>query len=340
MTATNLINHITVALDASSSMILHNRTLPAVADNLVKHLAERSKVADQETRVSIYTFADTKVECVVWDKDVLRLPSVAQLYHPYGNTPLIAATMIALEDFTLITQKYGDHAFLLYVLTDGEENWSSYVDKRYHEAALREHLTKLPPNVTVAAFVPDQSGVFEAKRFGFPAGNISVWDTTSQRGVEAVGETMRTATDTYFAGRATGTRSYTNLFVPNTQTLTSGAVQNVLTALHPGQYRMLDVLLPNTIAPFVEAELRRPYRSGEAYYQLTKVEKVQPQKRVALLDKDTSRLYVGPEARRLLGLPDYEVKVAPAQHPKYVIFIQSTSVNRKLVPGTKLLVLS
>jgi len=41
----------------------------------------------------------------------------------------------------------------------------------------------------------------------------------------------------------------------------------------------------------------------------------------------------------LLGLPDYEVKVNPAATPDFTIFIQSTSVNRKLLADTNLLIL-
>ena len=46
------------------------------------------------------------------------------------------------------------------------------------------------------------------------------------------------------------------------------------------------------------------------------------------------------DARQLLGLPDYEVKVSPTSHPNYDLFIQSTSVNRKLLAGQRVMVLS
>jgi hypothetical protein len=41
----------------------------------------------------------------------------------------------------------------------------------------------------------------------------------------------------------------------------------------------------------------------------------------------------------VLGLPDYEVTVQPARKPGCTIFFQSTSVNRNLFPGTRLLVM-
>jgi hypothetical protein len=39
----------------------------------------------------------------------------------------------------------------------------------------------------------------------------------------------------------------------------------------------------------------------------------------------------------MVGLPNYKVRVRPDFNPDYKVFVQSTSVNRKLVPGTKLL---
>jgi hypothetical protein len=56
-------------------------------------------------------------------------------------------------------------------------------------------------------------------------------------------------------------------------------------------------------------------------------------------DKVTGAIYVGVNARNLLGLPAQEVKVNPANVSAYNIFVQSTSVNRKLPKGTQLIVL-
>jgi hypothetical protein len=62
---------------------------------------------------------------------------------------------------------------------------------------------------------------------------------------------------------------------------------------------------------------------------------VQPQKEIAILQ--FGKVYRGPEARKLLGLPDHSVRVRPGDH-QFKIFIQSTSINRKLLAGTQLLV--
>ena len=80
-------------------------------------------------------------------------------------------------------------------------------------------------------------------------------------------------------------------------------------------------------------------RTGGAFYQLSKSEKIQARKQIAVLEKKTDRVYTGPEARALLGLPDNEVRVKPDHNDNFTIFVQSTSVNRKLVPNTRLLLM-
>lgn len=333
----NYINHIALVIDASTSMHHLTDQVIKVADNQIEYLAKRSKELDQETRITVYTFADrARVQCIFYDKDVLRLPSLKSHYRANGNTALIDATIKALDDLSKTPELYGDHAFLTYVLTDGEENCST--NKPDY---LNQIIKSLKDNWTVAAFVPNQTGKFEAKKFGFPADNIQIWDTTSQ-GISEAGETMRQATDNFMRSRATGVRGSKNLFsMSDAVAAVSSSDMSKLDKLHPGQFRLLDVDQDGiAISTFVEGKLKRSYKLGEAYYQLSKPEKIQPSKSIALMDLKTKYIYTGPNARKVLGLPDHEVKVAPANHPDIAIFSQSSSTNRKLVAGTKLLVMS
>lgn len=333
--AQNYINHIALVLDASGSMQHLASQVVKVADDQINHLASRSKELDQETRVTVYTFEGRNITCLIYDKDVLRLPSIKGLYKIGGDTPLIKATLQALDDLKQTPELYGEHAFLTYVLTDGQENSSGI-----NPNVLAARLASLPDNWTVATFVPNATGVHEAKKFGFLKDNIAVWDTSSTKGVEAVGATIRRTTDQFMQARASGVRGYRNLFTLDTAGLTNRAVQS-LDKLGPGQFRMLAVRVDSPISTFVERELRRPYRLGEGYYQLTKPVEVQPQKTVAIFDKRAYAVFTGDNARDLIGLPrTHTVRVNPASTPNYEIFIQSTSTNRKLLAGTNLLLLS
>lgn len=337
----NYINHIALVLDASASMSRVARDVVKVADAEIAHLARRSQELDQETRVTVYTFS-SEVRCVVYDKDVLRLPSIAEFYRPDGMTALVDAAMQSQLDLAQTAQLYGDHAFLTYVLTDGEENRS----RRWSPAVLERHIGGQSDNWTVACLVPDQRGVFAAKSFGFPAANVAVWDATTGRGVEeAFSTTIRTATESFMTGRARGVRGSKTIFAGGADAVNSANVNAAagFKALNRDTYEIsvvTDVVGTLEIRPYVQAVTCAEYRTGSAFYELTKPEKIQPQKVVLVRNRRSGRVYAGPDSRRLLNLPDHEVRVKPEHNPDFQIFVQSTSVNRKLVPGTKLLVLS
>lgn len=337
----NYINHIFIVGDMSPSMSGHKAAFIKVFDNFVAHLAVRSKELDQETRISAYLFAEAGTEqCVIWDKDVLRMPSIASFYSPayYGMTALIDATMLAIGDVqTEVSQKYGDHAVWVTAITDGLENNS----RRFRAPDLRRAITGAPVNQTFSCFVPDQKGVFEAKGHGFPAENISIWDTTSTQGVERMGEVLRDASEVFMEGRAQGIRGYNaksghvgGLF--RIRDFTAADVTATLAPMAPDTYVALSVTHDGPIREFVEAA-GMTYVKGNAFYQLTKSVKVQSYKEVVV--EYQGRFYTGDEARQLLGLPDYEVTVQPTHKPGMTIYFQSTSVNRKLFGGTRLVVM-
>lgn len=337
----NYINHIALVLDASGSMSHLQSQVVKVADGLIAHLAQRSKELDQETRVTVYIFGDT-VKCVIYDKDVLRLPSLAKHYRISGMTALIDATLKSQDDLALIPEPYGDHAFLTYVLTDGLENMS-----KNKPSTLAARLHSLPDHWTVAVLVPDQSGKHEAKKFGFPADNVAIWDATTVRGLSEAGETIRTATENFMAGRAQGIRGSRSLFATDASVVNKGTIQAAgLKPLPTDKYVLVPVApqppekygQPILIKEFVEGCNHR-YQVGKAFYKLSKPEKIQGNKQLAVVEKKTSKVYTGAGARDLVGLPDMEVRVKPDENPDYDIYVQSNSVNRHLVVGTKLLLL-
>lgn len=334
----NYINHIALVLDGSSSIpYAHlDKKLIGVADDLVKHLAKKSVELDQETRVTIYTFADS-AECVIFDKDVLRLPSIADLYEPYGNTALLDATALSITDLRQTMVKYGDHAFLTYVITDGEENRSIYTSS----AAMTNMLNDLRENETVAVLVPNDHGVQYALRLGFPAGNITKWEVTAEGLAEAATKITRSV-DSYMTSRTMGVRSTKGVFTTDTSAVNKKTVNSKkLTKLPRDQYTLLDVKNGATnyaIREWVQTQ-GHEYQIGKAYYQLMKLETVQVTKGVALQNIHSGEVYTGQQARDILNLPDVDARVKPNQNDEYRIYVQSTSVNRKLIPGTKLLLL-
>jgi hypothetical protein len=330
----NYINHVALVLDASSSMDGFTSDVIKVADTQIQHLAQQSQIMDQETRVSIYTFSFlTDIQCLIYDKDVLRLPSIAGLYNPYGNTALASATTLAVNDLALTPEKYGDHSFLMYVITDGMENASD----RNAVRNLPKLLASLPDHWTVAAFAPGAQSVHYLKNLGFSAGNITVWNPNEDNGFLEVGQIIRQSTDSYMQARSTGVRGSKSIF--NLNPVTVKDIKS-LTPLTRGSYTLNKVPGDCRIDDFYAAVTAHPYIPGKGFYQLTKLEEIQPHKQVAIRLDSTGDVYMGSDARAKLGLPDgLTAKAKPGDHKDYTIFVQSTAHNRKLIGGTECLIL-
>ncbi|MER6141390.1 vWA domain-containing protein [Streptomyces sparsogenes] len=340
----NYINHVALVLDASSSMSHLSRKVVEVADQQIAYLARRSKELDQETRVTVYVFADT-VECVIYDKDVLRMPSLKQLYRVGGMTALLAATLKSQKELAQTAQLYGDHSFLTFVLTDGQENASHRCPDApaRNQRELVQDVAKLmatqEDNWTLAVLVPDQMGKREAMQCGFPKDNIAIWDATSTQGLEEAGQVIQQATENFMVGRARGIRGSRAVFSTGAEAVNKETIKAAgLAPVEPSKYQLIPVAREAAIRDWV-IECGHTFRTGCAFYQLSKSEKIQARKQIAVLEKKTDRVYTGPEARALLGLPDAEVRVKPDHNDDFTIFVQSTSVNRKLVPHTRLLLM-
>ncbi len=328
---TSIINHICILLDASSSMSHLKSKVVEMTDKTIQHLKELSEKNEQETRISIFSFSGRGTfDCLIFDKDVFRLPSISGLYNTNGMTALIDATIKCVDDLKLTCQKYGQHSFLFYCITDGDENASLNTAN-----ALNKTLLSLPDNWTVAALVPNEDCKKAAITYGFIPTNVAVWNTSS-KGLEEVGDVLKTTTTNYMQARSTGARSLKDLFSLKIENLNTTNVKKALKKLKPSDF----AIFANTgkaaveIKPLIESFGGR-YNKDDSYYQLVKIEHVQDYKKLALQEKTTGDVYVGKEVRAMLGLPENQlVKVAPVQHDQYNIFVQSTAQNRKIIPGS------
>jgi len=349
----NVINHFTWMLDASSSMQRHAADLVAFADMQIRDLAEKSRSHDQETRVTIYTFSNPpyhdglNAKCLIYDMDALRVPSVAGLYRAYGGTALCDAMLDVIADLTMIPEKYGDHSHVLHVITDGEELHSTLEGKR----RLPGVIAGLPGNWTLAAFVPGPAERDQLTRYGVPAGNIRIWDPEKEGAVQEIAVAAAAATDSYMTSRSAGVRSTTNLYAMNAPSVSE--LKRTLTPLTQGSYFFLTVdeeslrqVERGRIDQFTALKTGKPYSPGMVFYEMTVRVRIQDHKKVAVAiwDKTSNaeQVYSGAHARAMLGLPEKgEVRVSPGPWSAkgYKVFIASTSYNRRLIPGTRVLVL-
>jgi hypothetical protein len=226
-------------------------------------------------------------------------------------------------------------SFLVMVITDGQENHS----QRWSAQRLSEKIRELQASDrwTFVFRVPRGYTAVLA-RFGIPEGNILEWDQTA-RGVEVASKTTQSAVSSYFTNRTQGVRSTSKFFAD----LSRVSATTVKHALHDisgqvSRYFVDPSVHGVAIREFVERHA--PFQVGRAFYQLTKTEKVQDHKTICLCDRKTGAIYSGTAARDLLGLPHYGIiTLTPHNLGNYDVFVQSTSVNRKLVGGTTVLYL-
>jgi hypothetical protein len=110
-----------------------------------------------------------------------------------------------------------------------------------------------------------------------------------------------------------------------------------LRAVPPGRFQVLDVDRDCSIKEFVQ-ENGLAFKKGRGFYEFTKTETIQGYKEIILMDRKTGDMFEGKAARDMLGLPeDSTARIKPTSLDKYVVFVQSTSVNRKLIGKTKFL---
>lgn len=351
------VNHVALVIDKSGSMKRHQKQVVRVVDGFVKGLQEESDRLGHETRISLYQF-DHQVECLVWDMDVKRLPSMQGRYDvDRGATALIEATVTSLADLeSEVSQKYGEHSFLQVVWTDGEEN-ASGGDMHIHMSSergkrvldgwvtrIQEQMQTLPGHWTSAILVPSSLAKRTAQGYGFPTGNISVWDAESREGVEEAIGTVAAAATSFLRGREKGVRGTRSLFAVGAD-LDITTVKSVLTPLDGATYKLLDVEEEHhdmEIRDFVQAK-NISYVRGNAYYQLGPRVTVQANKNVAVYDTKEKLVHGGPDARELLfgpaGRTDGSLSVKAGHNADLLVFVQSTSVNRKLKKDTRVLVM-
>lgn len=365
------IRHIAYVIDESASIDQFGLTgtIIDVMDAQIAHLLERNENAESENRVTIYTFnapglnlprghADGNIRCQFYDRGNLRGLTLKDRYSPAGGTPLIDATFTAIDELKQTAQIHGEHRFLVYAVTDGYNNSS----KRTSRELARE-IASLDDNWTVACFVPNQQGIEEAIDHGFPAGNIERWSTTVE-GVEEVGATMAATTDAWMTGHTVGVRGSKSLFVGGQVdaaaikaarlspldtsdyaivpvTPVAGLVQEKPEGKKPapGKPDNRPMVAYMEIEPFIQ-RVHPPFRVGMTYYELVKTEKIRGNKHLAILDKKTSKVYLGAGVRQMLGLPEEDRTVKPDFNPDYKIYVQSTSLNRHLYLHSSVLILT
>lgn len=249
----------------------------------------------------------------------------------YDGIHMLIDSMAKSKDVTDV-----DTSCLVMVTTDGADN-SSVQNAR----SVVERINRLNQNGnwTLVLRVPRGAKV-SLVRAGFDAENVLEFNAGDVREYEAATVATQAAVSNYYEGRTRGITKSASFFA-DTSKIKEKAVKSELANISKKVTvkRIPAAWEKRQIQDFVEQYMGLTYKLGTAYYQLSKSEKIQDSKAIIVWDKETGYYYTGPEARSLIGLPDTgTVTVKPGDMPRYEIFVQSMSVNRHLVAGTKLVI--
>jgi hypothetical protein len=331
-----------LSLDTSGSMRCIAHAAAADYNSTIASIQTASSKEDQETLVSVVECGygrTSKVRSILDGVNVNAIkPMALKDYVADGSgTPLFDSVGSLIEMFESSPDASNPEvSFLVMIITDGAENASV----KYNARSIAEKIRTLnnTDRWTFVFRVP-RGGSRALIQMGIPAGNILEWDQTEKGMAVSTAATQEAFTE-YFTARSAGVKS-TQKFYANLKEVTSKDVETKLTDISS------EVLLwpvsqaddGKEIRPFVEKRLNgKAMLKGACFYQLQKQEKVQEYKMIVLRDKTTNAIYGGNGARQMLGLPSYgEVKLVPADCGNFDVFIQSTSINRKVTKGTQVL---
>lgn len=336
-------NYVGISRDHSGSMRSIARAAARDYNSKVVSIREASQTNNLDTIVSVVECGYGQTSLV--RRDVVNSSAMAleqineSKYQANGTgTPLWDSVGELIEIFENVPD-YADKtvSFMVMAITDGEENSS----RKYSSQKIVDKIRELnaTDRWTFVFRVPRGYGRRIAQ-MGIPAGNIQEWEQT-EAGVAIAAKRDAEAFTTYFAEKSQGITS-TSKFYADLSNVSSSDVAKVAEDISD------KVLLwpvgavddGKEIRPFVEARLNgAPMLKGASFYMLTKTEpKVQDYKKIVIRDKKTNLIYGGDATRQMLGLPSYgDIRLAPKDLGNFDVFIQSTSVNRKVSKGSQVL---
>jgi len=343
-------NYIAVVLDKSSSIQYYQieNTLREAYNGLVDTIKKNAEESGQETVFSLFQFG-SRVSHSVVDVPASKIEKLTSSTYRAtdGSTCLldgVGAAISYLKDRPDANAENVSH--LIVVLTDGEEN-SSQTFKPDDIHAQNKMSTKLLNLITEVQYAGNWTLAFQlpegfkkkfVNTYGIPADNVREWAQTDAGVKETFDRTSGGVTQ-YFNSRASGQSRVQSFYC--TTDLSKVSVRDIKKKLDDisNKFKSFVVDKEVDIKEFVEAKTKRAYVVGAAYYTLMKTEEIQPQKQVLIRQKGHLAVWGGDEARKLIGLPQgIKAKVTPGNHSEFDVFVQSTSVNRKLPRGTQVLV--
>jgi uncharacterized protein YegL len=332
------VTRVVFVLDRSGSMQPVMRQAIKAVNSNIETIRAAVNESGQDATVSLITFSDyAKIH--FFNRSISAVDPISEdsLHtHTEGMTALFDATGEAIQQLLNVTVGTDeDVTYLVNVVTDGEEN-RSY---KFTSTSLKQLMKKVQSTDlwTLTFLVPPGYRHSLIQTFSIPDGNVMEWEHSS-RGVSTYSAASQAGLRNYFTARATGAKS-TSTFYTDAANISLKDVKNSLDDI-TSKVRILKVKQESSIKDFIEST-GRVFVKGCAFYELVpgkkKADKVQNYKQVMVVSKANGKVYSGDAARQMLGLPTYETKVRPGDNGDFDLFVQSTSTNRKLAAGTRVI---
>jgi hypothetical protein len=330
--------YVAIVRDHSLSMQSLKKGAAADYNNVVDSIKQASIETDEDTYVTVVECGRGslgEVRRVETNTSVHRMKPMTDYITDGRSTPLWDSIGEAINTLSVLESiDKEDGAFLVMVITDGEENSSKLFTA--HGVADKIRALQKTDRWTFTMRVP--TGYSKTViNVGIPAGNVIEWDQTESSLKRSSVQTQESI-KSYFRARSTGQRSTTKFYADLADIKPTDLKVHLKDVT--GTAKIYPVSVGNdgaAISEFV-TQRRGSYVSGQAMYQLTKTETVQDHKSIAIRDRHSGRIYTGAVARQMLNLPAVgSVRLQPGDFGNYEVFVQSTSHNRKLVGGTTVL---
>lgn len=331
--------YIGISRDHSMSM---GKISVAAKNDYNQQIQTIKEVSDKHDIDTIVSVVNCGVSDSTWNnrgvvtKDVVnssvnRLKPLNNYITNGGSTPL----WDSVHELITLMQNVPDAndpgvSFLVQVITDGQDNCS-----RISAYQIAKTMRELQDNNRWSfTFRVPRGYARQLAAMGIPMGNIIEWEQTEQ-GMETASVATTQAFDDYYVGRTKGLTS-TRGFYSDLSTVSSKEVKTKLNDIT----KEIEIFSADkegeAVNKFVLRKTGNPLIKGTIFYELTKHEReLQDYKKIIIQDLKNGGFYTGSEARTMLGLPAYgSTSISPGDHAHYKIYVQSTSLNRKLKKGT------
>lgn len=205
------ITHVAIVLDRSTSMLEAGKSEAAISsfNEQVDQLRLSTK-ENMETTVSLVTFSTQVDKTKLWKKDINTIKKIdKESYSPEGWTALYDAVGYTASRFQEEDKGDKNTAYLIVVITDGEENFS----KEYSGSKLASLISECQGSGRFT-FVYMGTNVDLAKVAGEL--NIPIWNTiaygNSGRGLYKTANVVNNATINYMQSRSAGVTADSAMF--------------------------------------------------------------------------------------------------------------------------------